>query len=139
MHDQGCLTFLKAFGNVNYPLLADFHTTIRSYPLVQKTSNGMNIRNMHLSDFGDVTMVERWLEADLTSGMNICWWLEVALRDDGAAKIESCVYIRDGDTLRSFPDREVSDFGDLGKELASAALELTQSVEETPELSALLR
>jgi hypothetical protein len=77
--------------------------------------------------------LERYVEADLRDGRNICWWLDMS-PGGGNWVIQSRVYVSHGDDIHVFDDRLAATLDHLVQQLDQATGDLIETVDRLPAL-----
>src|SRR5688572_14292754 len=90
-------------------------------------SNAVSTRGaIDLRDFSTGWVLERYVEADLASGVTVCWWIDVQRRND-AWTIHAHVFESPDRDLRRFADREALSLDQFLAELDSALTGVTET------------
>lgn len=118
-----CLEFLEAIAALNERFGA-FERHLRTIASVSGSRGEIDI-----CIYESGVALERYVEADVRDGRNICWWLDMT-RGDGTWVIQSRVYESHGDNIRVFDDRLADSLDNLIRQMDEAATDLIRTVAE---------
>lgn len=121
---DSAVTLFEAVASANEKLI-EWTVQLRSHSGVAHTSRGMDLRNYRTG-----SMLELWLEAELTDGCTVCWWMDISHGDDGWSISPSVLRNRseNQETLLQMTERRIPRNGDMAAALAATILEMGSSI-----------